>query len=234
MFPPRRLLTILALAVPLGASPPSPAAEGIDPSLAKAGPGGSVLWYDLRLLDVEGKGWTDTKSHYDRLPAKAESVVRDPVWDLSRHSAGLCARFVTDAPAVHARWTLTTDRLAMPHMPATGVSGLDLYVRSADDERWQWLAIGRPTQFPINTAELISGLSAGRREFLLYLPLYNGVSSVEVGIPKGSTLAKAPPRPAGLAASRSSSTARRSSRAAAPRGRAWSIPPSSAAAWAGR
>ena len=34
------------------------------------------------------------------------------------------------------------------------------------------------------TASLVRGLSAaGMREFLLYLPLYNGVSSVEVGVP---------------------------------------------------
>src|SRR5205085_2015483 len=37
--------------------------------------------------------------------------------------------------------------------------------------------------------------AAGQREFLLYLPLYNGVSSVEIGIAKGSTLAKGPARP---------------------------------------
>ena len=35
------------------------------------------------------------------------------------------------------------------------------------------------------------------REYLLYLPLYNGVSSVEIGLPKCSALAKAPPRPEG-------------------------------------
>ena len=38
---------------------------------------------------------------------------------------------------------------------------------------------------------------SGRHEYLVYLPLYNGVTSVEVGIPKGHTLAKAPPRPEG-------------------------------------
>src|SRR5262249_29415705 len=34
------------------------------------------------------------------------------------------------------------------------------------------------------------------REYLLYLPLYNGVKSVEVGVPKGAALTKASPRPA--------------------------------------
>ncbi|HTK78329.1 MAG TPA: SGNH/GDSL hydrolase family protein, partial [Gemmataceae bacterium] len=169
------------------------AAQAIDPARAKADEDGAVLWYDLRLLDVEGQGWGDTKNRYDRLPAKAQGVVRPPVWNLGRQSAGLCVRFVTEAPAVHARWTLTSANLAMPHMPATGVSGLDLYVRG-DDGHWRWLANGRPTA-QTNTARLVNNLAPARREFLLYLPLYNGVTSVEIGLPKGTTLARGPDRP---------------------------------------
>src|SRR5687768_16237108 len=104
------------------------AQEKLDPK--NTVPEKDLLWYDLKQLDLEGKGWTDTKAPYDRLPAKAEGVVRDAVWGLSRHSAGLCVRFVTDASAIHARWKLTSPKLAMPHMAATGVSGLDLYVNS--------------------------------------------------------------------------------------------------------
>jgi hypothetical protein len=168
-------------------------ADTIDPKQAEADPSGAILWYDLRLLDVEGKGWFDTKAPFDRLPARAEGIVRGPVWDLSRQAAGLCARFLTDATTIHARWTLTSDNLALPHMPATGVSGLDLYVRS-EKGRWQWLANGRPAQ-KTNTAQLVSGLAPGKREYLLYLPLYNGVSSVQIGISKGCMLAKGLARP---------------------------------------
>src|SRR5437773_1488332 len=83
--------------------------------------------YDDRLLDVEGQGWKDIKAPFDRLPAKAEGKVPDAVWNLSRQSAGLAVRFVTDSPTVHVKWSLTSANLAMPHMPATGVSGIDLY-----------------------------------------------------------------------------------------------------------
>src|SRR5437016_11675143 len=77
---------------------PIVAADTIDPAKAKPDEKNPVLWYDVRLLDVEGQGWKDTKDPFDRLPAKAEKTVRPPVWNLSRHSAGLCVRFVTDAP----------------------------------------------------------------------------------------------------------------------------------------
>ncbi len=185
----RRLL-FLPIFVLCANLPLCTAGEVIDPAKAVAEEGTDTLWYDLRLLDVEGRGWTETKAFYDRLPAKAEGVVREPVWNLSRQSAGLCARFVTDATAIQARWTLTNGQLAMPHMPATGVSGLDLYVKS--NGRWRWLAVGFPKEQTTRLA-LVSGLPAGEREYLLYLPLYNGVSSVELGLQKGLKLAKADP-----------------------------------------
>ncbi len=171
------------------------AADVIKPELAKPGSDGSLLWYDIRHLEVEGKGWRETKAFYDRLPAKAEQLVRKTVWSLSRNSAGMCVRFVTDATTIHARWTLTSSRLEMPHMPATGVSGLDLYAKD-DKAVWRWLAVGRPTK-QTNSVRLVGGIPEGKHEFLMYLPLYNGVSSVEIGISKDKTLAKASSRSGG-------------------------------------
>jgi len=167
--------------------------EVLKPALARGDAKGDLLWYDARYLDVEGKAWPDTKSFYDRLPARAEKMVRAAVWDLSRHSAGLCLRFTTDATALHARWTLTSDRLALPHMPATGVSGLDLYVETRPG-KWRWLAVGRPAESPVSTARLVDGLPPGTRNYLLYLPLYNGVRSLEVGVARSSRLIRPAPR----------------------------------------
>ncbi|RMF43801.1 MAG: hypothetical protein D6753_04205 [Planctomycetota bacterium] len=150
-------------------------------------------WYDAQDIGIEGQGWKDVDQPYDRLPAKAKEMVRSAVWELSRDSSGMLVRFKTDATTIAARWSLTSERLAMPHMPATGVSGLDLYVRDQAG-RWRWLAVGRPTAFPQNTATLVRGLPAGTREYLLYLPLYNGVLRVEVGVPREAELfAVSPP-----------------------------------------
>lgn len=155
----------------------------------------SWQWRDARALGIEGKGWTDTKSFYDRLPARAEHAVRPDVWNLSRDSAGMSVRFVTDAPTIAARWSLRRSNLAMPHMPATGVSGLDLYVK--EQGHWHWLGNGRPEK---QTEEkvLVQGLKPGRREYALYLPLYNGVEELSVGVPTGTTLTMPPPPPPGL------------------------------------
>ena len=145
-----------------------------------------MIWTDIRDLRIEGQGWTDTKAPFDRLPARAEGVVRDVVWDLSRHSAGLCVKFKTDAKEIQARWTLTLDRLAMSHMPATGVSGLDLYIETPDGPRWA--GSGRPETLPDVEAVLISGMEDGEKSCTVYLPLYNGVSNVEIGVPEGASI----------------------------------------------
>ena len=157
-------------------------AEGkVDSSVARIESQDDVdlAWYNATELGVEGKAWHDTESFYDRLPTKAKNQVRPPVWRLSKHSSGICVRFATDATTIQARWTLISERLAMPHMPATSVSGVDLYVRTATG--WRWLAVGQPTQIR-NTAKLVHTITAKKRDYLLYLPLYNGVSSVEIGI----------------------------------------------------
>ena len=168
--------------------------ERIDPALATRVEGDATAWYDARLLGVEGQGWSDTAAPYDRLPARAEATVREAVWGLSRHSAGLCVRFVTDATALRVKWKLTSASLAMPHMPATGVSGVDLYVRH--EGTWRWLACGFPTA-EANEVALFSEIPPGEREYRLYLPLYNGVSEVALGLPAEASLQLPPPYAAG-------------------------------------
>ena len=148
-----------------------------------------TLWTDIRQFGVEGRGWDDTKSFYDRLPAKAERLVRKPVWDLSRNSAGLCVRFVTDATEIHARWAVTDSWLYQPNATAIAVSGLDLYVKM--ENGWRWLAVGIPKS-QTNDVTLIKDLIPGKREYLLYLPLYNGTKFVELGIPTNCVIEKAP------------------------------------------
>ncbi len=105
----------------------------------------TISWRAVSDWGVEGRGWSDVKRFYDRLPARAEGVVRASVWSLSHHSAGMSCRFITDAPEIQVRYTLLLPDLAMPHMPASGVSGADLYTLSTNGE-WRWIATVLPTK----------------------------------------------------------------------------------------
>jgi len=153
-----------------------------------------IEWRDAQTLTVEGRGWDATESFFNRLPARAKGVVRDPVWDLAQDSAGIVVRFATDAPEIRVRWKLRKPDLAMPHMAATGVSGVDLYVMTP--KGWHWLAVGQP-QAQENEAALIADMPREMRQYALYLPLYNGVTSVELGLPKGAKTASVTPRTGG-------------------------------------
>jgi lysophospholipase L1-like esterase len=93
-------------------------------------------------------------------------------------------RFVTDAARIAVRWTLNTEELAMYHMPATGVSGVDLYAKRGKE--WHYLATGRATEFPTNEYLLADNLAGEPTEYRLHFPLYNGVTHVEIGVPDGA------------------------------------------------
>lgn len=163
----------------------------------------AMQWHDPLQWGIEGRAWIDQERvrRFDRLPASAEvetSELRDfyghhSVWDLSRCSAGMMVRFHTDATMIHARYRLRTAELALPHMPATGVSGVDLYARDSEGG-WRYVMGNKPTKQDF-AGEIISGLTPGTREFALYLPLYNGVEFMEIGVPQGSRFAGLTPRP---------------------------------------
>jgi lysophospholipase L1-like esterase len=155
-------------------------------------PAPEIIWYDVSSWGVEGQGWApeDLKARYDRLPAKAEKAVRPPVWSLSRHSAGLSCRFNTDATTLQVRHTVGSAAIAMAHMPATGVSGIDLY--ALDGDQWKWVEVSRPKE--VTTVHTVSGIDPGLRSWMAYLPLYNSTVKVEIGVPKGSTFQPVAPR----------------------------------------
>lgn len=169
--------------------------ELVDPSESAKDIASLERWYPAHSLVVEGQFWTDVESPFDRLPAKAKATVRPPVWRLSKHSAGICVRFSTDARSIKIGWSLTSKNLAMPHMPSTGVSGVDLYARQ-DNGQWRWVANGKPKgQSTTVTFPKISVVKM--REYLIYLPLYNGVTGLEVGVHQEAKLFKTK-RPAHL------------------------------------
>ncbi|NBV24940.1 MAG: hypothetical protein EBS05_23850 [Proteobacteria bacterium] len=188
------LLLAFALATTVVAQQPAPK-PAAKPAPPKAGGiPADAAWHDVTKWGVEGRGWGDQerKRWFDRLPAKAEGKVTPAVWGLSRDSAGMMVRFKTDAKAIYTRYTLAKTNLAMPHMPATGVSGLDLYARDTDG-KWKWVQVTRPGSAKVETT-LISDLAPGEREYAAYLPLYNGIESLEIGVPAGAKFEGLAPR----------------------------------------
>lgn len=153
-----------------------------------------VEWHDVREWGVEGKGWdaAQTEKYFDRLPKRAKGDVRGPVWSLSRHSAGMLTRFRTNAREIWVDYELTSSKLALPHMPATGVSGVDLYAMDQAGQS-RWVAVSHPRSQAVKT-RLVANLVPGQRDYTMYLPLYNGIESLSIGVPFESTFEPITPR----------------------------------------
>ena len=75
----------------------------------------------------------------------------------------------------------------MDHMPETGIKGVDLYFRNKD--KWQYLNTGRyKIQRKIKCQKVYSveNMTLEEREYKVYLPLYDGVKNIEIGIDSSS------------------------------------------------
>ncbi len=159
----------------------------------------NYTWWDPsknQFSVIEGQASNQVKSPYDRLSANAEKTVRKDVWDLSRHSAGLMLRFKSNADQIIVRYKVTGEK-AMPHMPATGVSGVDLYAVSSDGD-WLWCAgkyvMGDTIVYRFTGLTPNDPYHQKGREYRLYFPLYNIVEWLEVGVPGGAAFNPLPVR----------------------------------------
>jgi N-terminus of Esterase_SGNH_hydro-type/GDSL-like Lipase/Acylhydrolase family len=188
------LLLFLAF-VSIASAQKAPDVSKLDPAMGVNKKAADNLeWHDVTKWGVEGRILPEQTRlrWFDRLPASAEKSVTPAVWSLSRDSSGMMVRFKTDATAISVHYKLSKDRLAQPHMPATGVSGVDLYARDTDG-KWKWVMVTKPATQEVK-AEIIKDLAPGEREYAAYLPLYNGVEFMSIGVAKGSKFEELAPR----------------------------------------
>lgn len=148
-----------------------------------------LKYFNAGQFPVIGTLARDATKEYSRLPDSLENVVRKDVWELGKDPAGMAVRFRTDASAIGARWK-SLRKFNMNHMTATGVRGLDLYV--LDNGRWTTLSSGRPAFNDHYTSTVImTDMKPQMREYMLYLPLYDGIDSLMIGV--DSTAVVLPP-----------------------------------------
>jgi len=145
---------------------------------------GQTKYYDAAQFPLIGKITNSTETRYERLPAYLKNTCRPPVWDLGKNTAGLAIRFRTNSKSISAKWDLYENRY-MNHMAATGIKGLDLYAWTKN--HWQFVNTGRPTA-KTNEQTIIANMTSEEREYLLFLPLYDGVNSLSIGVDSAATI----------------------------------------------
>ena len=143
-----------------------------------------IVYYDASEFPIYGKATDATATRYERLPDSLRNICSQSLWELGQNSAGLAIRFRSNSTTIAAKWELLLDR-QLNNMTPTGIKGLDLYC--LQDDKWISVNSGRP-EGKVNEAVIVSDMKPMEREYMLYLPLYDGVTSLSIGIDSLATI----------------------------------------------
>lgn len=100
-------------------------------------------------------------------------------------STGLAVLFKTNSTSISAKWT--TGNSCPNNMTAIGQKGLDLYIKS--DGVWRFAGVGTPRmkdRFCNHSGDLAVNMDDSEKECLLYLPLYDHIDTLLLGIDEGA------------------------------------------------
>ena len=143
-----------------------------------------TVFVDASVFPLYGKSIENTSGRYERLPLVYKENMRESLWSLGRNSAGLYVRFRSNSTAVTARWKPKQHH--MSHMTDVGDNGLDLYILTEKDG-WRFAGSGFLWKdAEVRTKKLVKDMDPVMREYMLYLPLYTNLESLELGFDEGS------------------------------------------------
>ena len=171
----------------------------------------ALRYVDAREFRIINHGWPDsgsvhTLSSYTRIPTYLKDSIRQELWDRGLNSAGIGIRFATNSKRIGIRYNLHSN-FHMAHMADTGIKGTDLYIwveeegkkssflRSASDDRqsrasghWAYVNTNRPSKDSIQSKVYVENMDGEMHECLIYLPLYDGVNWMEIGVDSDAVL----------------------------------------------
>lgn len=156
--------------------------------MATTGTTSELSFIDACTLSVSGKAFGATHRFFSRLPAKAQKVVPEPVWNLAQQPAGLCVEFWSNTTVLGADLLLECDSVGPP---LTTDCTLDCYVNNG--QRWGWIGILANPQRPRTVDVIRRGLPRHRQFFRIYLPFAANVASLRIGIDVGAFIEPAEP-----------------------------------------
>ena len=137
-----------------------------------------IVYSDASELPLYGKATDASATRYERLPDSLRNISSQPLWELGQNSAGMAIRFRSNSTTIAAKWEVLLNR-NMNHMTPTGIKGLDLYCYQ--DGKWVSVNSARPSG-KVNQTTIIKDMVPQEREYMLYLPLYDGLTSLSIGV----------------------------------------------------
>ena len=159
----------------------------------------SVVYHNAlkKPFSVEGFAWRAPGEQLSRISKETASNPKlSIVAGLSKQTAGGAVRFKTDSKHLALRYKLrnTTD---MPHMTRAGACGFDVFI-SPEGKPDSYIKTVLPTRdaiskLSVEQAKIAEFGNGQMRQITIWLPLYGGVESLEVGIEKDAKIL--PPAP---------------------------------------
>ena len=150
---------------------------------------------DATSLRIINKGFDDSERVFSRLPKSLQDSVREGLWDRQQCSSGMGIRFATDSRTVGIRYDLLWNT-HMIHMADTGLKGTDLYILEGDSV-WRHVNTNRPyiKKGTEKTCEAtyVENLAPGMKEFIVYLPLYDGVTKMDIVVDSNAVITSGNP-----------------------------------------
>lgn len=137
-----------------------------------------LQYFNAKDFTLLGKAVHSKTNYFHRVDTASYSSLPSQTKTLLTNASGLIIAFKTNSTQINCKWTLSRYNVGS-NMTAIAHSGLDLY--SKVEGKWINVGVGRPKD--INSSyTLVQNMDGKEREFLLYLPLYNTVESLEIGI----------------------------------------------------
>ncbi len=150
------------------------------------------IYLDAGYSDMIALGGIDLPAvngdEYYRFDVTKKDKLSGPNMGLSMCTAGVTARFVTDAETVVIDAALRGVIAGMNHFCNRGVYGFDVLVGTGTDRKY----CGNIMQMFVGSTEAMKDticLPAGIKEVQINFPLYGGVKSVKLGFPADSKIA---------------------------------------------
>ena len=130
-------------------------------------------------LQLLGLGFQHENACFRRLPTNSKGDIPESVDHLANHSSGVQVRFRSNCKRIGIAVTLKNINV-MVHMPATGQSGFDLYVKHEGNFLYYHTSKFNPKS-PSYNLLMFEDPVATEREFILNFPLYEEVSTIHIG-----------------------------------------------------
>lgn len=151
---------------------------------------GSVRYTNASSLLMIGKA-KKTDSIFQRIDSVETRTMTKAVQGLAKNSAGISILFETNSTMIRAKWKLANE-VFLANMTPIGHSGLDLFKNG----KWQFVMTAKPVKGQTEHDQLIiQNMDSSMKQFMLYLPLYNTVSDLQIGV-SGDAIIQTPSKPA--------------------------------------